>query len=235
MAIAPSIRIDIRGSGRKPISSTNTLCSLPHHNCNFYQGHTSIIRIESIAKTTHQSTRRARDNQHFKTMNTSTVPTIIYANYANCQPRHLPTMPTMPSANNATANHAIYANCQPRHICQPRHLPTTPSANNANHAISYSQYYGENYFKGGVFTQLCGWQGVVDLWTGAVSGFDYNRRERYLEKQKQFQEKDLVEIHNAQQNRVINEVVPFLKYLRSLSPCNSLINNGLLFPNAIIK
>jgi hypothetical protein len=148
MAIAPSIRIDIRGSGRKPISSTNTLCSLPHHNCNFYQGHTSIIRIESIAKTTHQSTRRARDNQHFKTMNTSTVPTIIYANYANCQPRHLPTMPTMPSANNATANHAIYANCQPRHLCQ---LPTTPSmpttptdnhaiylmptASNANHAI----------------------------------------------------------------------------------------------------
>ena len=127
MAIAPSIRIDIRGSGRKPISSTNTLCSLPHHNCNFYQGHTSIIRIESIAKTTHQSTRRARDNQHFKTMNTSTVPTIIYANYANCQPRHLPTMPTMPSANNATANHAIYANCQPRHICQPRHLPTMPT------------------------------------------------------------------------------------------------------------
>eukprot|EP00579_Thalassiosira_antarctica_P019173 CAMPEP_0201954504 /NCGR_PEP_ID=MMETSP0904-20121228/2469_1 /ASSEMBLY_ACC=CAM_ASM_000553 /TAXON_ID=420261 /ORGANISM="Thalassiosira antarctica, Strain CCMP982" /LENGTH=162 /DNA_ID=CAMNT_0048498543 /DNA_START=443 /DNA_END=928 /DNA_ORIENTATION=- len=162
-------------------------------------------------------------------MNTSTVPTIIYANYANCQPRHLPTMPTMPSANNATANHAIYANYQPRHLCQlpttpsmpttptanhaiylmptasnANHaiMPTTPSANNANHAISYSQYHGENYFKGGVFTQLCGWQGVVDLWTGAVSGFDYNRRERYLEKQKQFQEKDLVEIHNAQQNRV---------------------------------
>jgi hypothetical protein len=148
MAIAPSIRIDIRGSGRKPISSTNTICSLPHHNCNFYQGHTSIIRIESIAKTTHQSTRRARDNQHFKTMNTSTVPTIIYANYANCQPRHLPTMPTMPSANNATANHAIYANCQPRHLCQQRQLtttpstlcqlpamPTTPSMPTANHAI----------------------------------------------------------------------------------------------------
>ena len=76
---------------------------------------------------------------------------------------------------------------------------------------------------------------MVDLWTGAVIGFNYNRREGYLEKQKQFQEKDLVEIHNAQQNRVINEVVPFLKYLRSLSPCNSLINNGLLFPNAIIK
>ena len=51
---------------------------------------------------------------------------------------------------------------------------------------------------------------MVDLWTGAVSGFDYNRRERYLEKQKQFQERDLVEIHNTQQNGVIKEVVPFL-------------------------
>mmetsp|Transcript_6233 Transcript_6233/g.10971 ORF Transcript_6233/g.10971 Transcript_6233/m.10971 type:complete len:137 (-) Transcript_6233:33-443(-) len=115
MAIAPSIRIDIRGSGRKPISSTNTLCSLPHHNCNFYQGHTSIIRIESIAKTTHQSTRRARDNQHFKTMNTSTVPTIIYANYANCQPRQfyeLPTTPTIRTTNHANyANYANHANC----------------------------------------------------------------------------------------------------------------------------
>ena len=130
MAIAPSIRIDIRGSGRKPISSTNTLCSLPHHNCNFYQGHTSIIRIESIAKTTHQSTRRARDNQHFKTMNTSTVPTIIYANYANhaifqlCQPCHLPTMPLPTTPSMPTANHAIYAN---HAICQPRHLPTMPT------------------------------------------------------------------------------------------------------------
>ena len=31
--------------------------------------------------------------------------------------------------------------------------------------ITYSQYYGENCFKGGVFTQLCGWQGAANLWT----------------------------------------------------------------------
>ena len=48
---------------------------------------------------------------------------------------------------------------------------------------------------------------MVDLWTGVVSGFDYNRREGYLEKQKQFQEKDFVEIHNTQQNRVINSLM----------------------------
>ena len=120
----------------------------------------------------------------------------------------MPSMLTTP-----TANHAIYAK-------------------NANHVISFGQYYGENYFKGGVFTQLYGWQGVVDLWTSAVN---YNRREGYLEKQKQFQEKDLVKIHNTQQNRVSKEVVPFLKYLCSLSPCNWLINNSLLFLNGMIK
>ena len=66
--------------------------------------------------------------------------------------------------------------------------------------ISYSQYYGENCFKGGIFTQLCGWQGVADLWTGAVSDSDYNRREGYLERQEEFQQIDLVD----------NEVLPFL-------------------------
>ena len=57
--------------------------------------------------------------------------------------------------------------------------------------ISYSQNYGENCLKGGGFTQLCGWQGVVNIWTGSVSDSDYNRREGYLEKQKQFIEKRL--------------------------------------------
>ena len=51
---------------------------------------------------------------------------------------------------------------------------------------------------------------MVDICTGAVSDLDCNRREGYLERQKQFQEKDLVEIHNTQQNRVIKEVLPFL-------------------------
>ena len=45
--------------------------------------------------------------------------------------------------------------------------------------------------------QLFGWQGVVDLCTRDVRDSDYNRREGYLEKQKQFQEEDLVEIHNT--------------------------------------
>jgi len=59
--------------------------------------------------------------------------------------------------------------------------------------ITYSQYYGHNCFKGGIFTQFCGWHGNFDLWTGAVSDSDYNRRSGYLQAQEQFQNEDLVE------------------------------------------
>ena len=41
---------------------------------------------------------------------------------------------------------------------------------------------------------------MADIWTGAVSDSDYNRREGYLEKQQEFQQTDLVEMR----------VVPFL-------------------------
>lgn len=66
--------------------------------------------------------------------------------------------------------------------------------------LTYNQYYGENCFKGGIHTQLCGWHGVEDLWLGAVSDSDYNRRAGYLDKQTEFQSVDLVE----------GEIVPFL-------------------------
>jgi hypothetical protein len=38
-----------------------------------------------------------------------------------------------------------------------------------------SKYYAENCFKGGVFTQLCGWIGTAYLWTGAVSDTDFHQ------------------------------------------------------------
>ena len=34
--------------------------------------------------------------------------------------------------------------------------------------LTYSPYYGENFFKVGVNTQLCGSHGVEDLWLGVV-------------------------------------------------------------------
>ena len=61
------------------------------------------------------------------------------------------------------------------------------------HRITYSRYYNQNCFKGGVFAQLCGWVGTYDLWTGAVSDTDYNKRAGYLKIQKQYAENDMVD------------------------------------------
>ena len=58
--------------------------------------------------------------------------------------------------------------------------------------MTYSKYYAMNCFKGGIFCQLCGWIGTADLWTGAVSDTDYNRRAGYIQEQEQFQNNDLV-------------------------------------------
>ena len=66
--------------------------------------------------------------------------------------------------------------------------------------LTFNQYYGENCFKGGIFTQTSGWQGTYDLWMGAVSDSDYNRRAGYLQEQEEFQNNNLVE----------GKVLPFL-------------------------
>ena len=58
--------------------------------------------------------------------------------------------------------------------------------------LTYSKYYNGNVFKGGVFTQLCGWIGTADLWPGGVSDTDYNRREGYLKLQEDFANNDHV-------------------------------------------
>ena len=47
-------------------------------------------------------------------------------------------------------------------------------------------------FQGGVGVQLCGWIVNADLWVGAVSDTDYNKRAGYLKEQQKFQENDLV-------------------------------------------
>jgi hypothetical protein len=66
--------------------------------------------------------------------------------------------------------------------------------------LTFSQYYNENCFKGAVFTQTGGWQGTYELWMGAVSDSDYNRRAGYLSVQELFQNNDKVD----------DEVIPFL-------------------------
>jgi hypothetical protein len=72
--------------------------------------------------------------------------------------------------------------------------------------LTYSKYYNQNCFKGGVFVQLCGWIGTAALWPGAVSDSDYNRREGYLKRQEAFANHDLVELEAGSG---IYEVLPF--------------------------
>jgi hypothetical protein len=71
---------------------------------------------------------------------------------------------------------------------------------------TYSEYYAENCFKGGVGVQLCGWLVVEDLWGGGVSDTDYNLRSGYLRDQQQFQDKDLV----FDDNNVVGRIVRFV-------------------------
>ncbi|KAL9186550.1 hypothetical protein ACHAXT_005788 [Thalassiosira profunda] len=61
--------------------------------------------------------------------------------------------------------------------------------------MTYSKYYNQNCFKGGVGNQLCGWIVVAPLWTGAVSDTMYNERAGYLQEQMEFQAVDLVNGH----------------------------------------
>ena len=51
---------------------------------------------------------------------------------------------------------------------------------------TYSEYKAENFVKGAVFTQLYGWYGAFDLWTGRVApGFTKARRRAELAESEQ--------------------------------------------------
>lgn len=60
-----------------------------------------------------------------------------------------------------------------------------------------------------MFTQFCGWQGTADLWTGAVSDTDYNRRAGYLQTQQNFQNEDLI-LEETDDGWIDVKVLPFL-------------------------
>jgi hypothetical protein len=64
--------------------------------------------------------------------------------------------------------------------------------------FTYSKYYDKCCFKGEVFTQLMGWQGVADLWTGRITNTDYTKCEGYLKRQHEFQERDKVVINGKE-------------------------------------
>jgi hypothetical protein len=56
--------------------------------------------------------------------------------------------------------------------------------------LTYSTYYSQNCFKGGIGLQLCGWIRVHDLWTGCVSDTSYQSKSGIFEVQQKFSEKD---------------------------------------------
>ena len=66
--------------------------------------------------------------------------------------------------------------------------------------LTWNDYYGENCFKGGVYSTTGGFHGTYTLWPGAVSDSDYNRRAGYLDEQREFQTNDTVD----------GEVKPFM-------------------------
>jgi hypothetical protein len=64
-----------------------------------------------------------------------------------------------------------------------------PSDAELNRA-TYSKYYGGNCGKGGIFTQPCGWEGTLELFTGSVGDSDYVRSSKMLEHQEEYQNSD---------------------------------------------
>ena len=61
-----------------------------------------------------------------------------------------------------------------------------------NQQITYLRYYASNCAKDGCFVQLCGWMGVEELWTGAISDSKYQIMTEIFKKQQEFSEKDFV-------------------------------------------
>ena len=53
---------------------------------------------------------------------------------------------------------------------------------------TYSSYYAQNCFKGGIGVQTCGWIRTHDLWTGGVSDTTYQGSSGIFEKQREFVE-----------------------------------------------
>ena len=69
--------------------------------------------------------------------------------------------------------------------------------------LTFSSYYNENCFKGGIGLQQCGWIRTHNLWTGCVSDTSYQEKSGILEMQQKFSENDLID----------GKEIPFLSIL----------------------
>lgn len=64
----------------------------------------------------------------------------------------------------------------------PINAPSDAELNRA----TFNPYYGMPFGKGGIFTQLCGWQGTLEVYTGGIGDSDYVRRSGLLAEQSKF-------------------------------------------------
>ena len=62
--------------------------------------------------------------------------------------------------------------------------------------LTFTKYYGENCFKGGIGLQQCGWIVLYDLWVGCVSDTKYQEESGLFGDQKEFVTTDLVDDRN---------------------------------------
>lgn len=69
---------------------------------------------------------------------------------------------------------------------------TQPSEPELNRAL-WNSYYNQPCAKGGIFTQLCGWEGTIELFVGSTGDSDYVRLSKLLEEQHLFSIDDLLE------------------------------------------
>jgi len=81
----------------------------------------------------------------------------------------------------------------------PIDQPSDAEFNRATH----NSYYGGPCGKGGIFTQPCGWEGALELWTGSIGDSDYVRKAEILKYQEQFANDDSVRDKDG-------EIIPFV-------------------------
>ena len=66
---------------------------------------------------------------------------------------------------------------------------TQPSDAELNRSL-WNQYYNQCCGKGGIFTQLCGWEGTLELFVGNTGDSDYIKKTKILAIQEDFANKD---------------------------------------------
>ena len=57
----------------------------------------------------------------------------------------------------------------------------------------WNQYYKGPYGKGAIFTQLCGWEGTHELFTGNIGDSDYVKACGFLKDQEVFTNMDVLQ------------------------------------------